>query len=198
MIATPMQDQESTSVGAEGQTPEVGELQPDATEPTVGGQPPLLSTALLAFGAVVMMLMIFRMLKSSSKARYSRKYEAESARETIDRHRKEALSSREPLTTMMAEADELARRLAKMLDNKAARLDALIAEANDIIARLEGLSSGGGADEAQREERPLRISADSLEERVYALADDGHDSMQIARRVGRSVGEVDLILALRR
>jgi len=193
-----MQGQNQSSETEGAPTPEAGELEVAGTDPVTGGQPPLLSTALLAFGAVVMMLMIFRMLKGSTRARYARQHEAETARETIDRHRKEALASREPLTTMMAEADELARRLAMTLDNKAARLDALIAEANDRIAVLEGLGPKNGKSKPEQDDRPLRISADSIEERVYALADDGQDSMQIARRVGRSVGEVDLILALRR
>lgn len=197
MIAMPMEGQETMQSAAEGESPETGEVQASGDERVVGGQPSMLSTGLLAFGAVVMMLMIFRMLRRSSGARYARQHEAETARETIDRHRTEALASREPLTTMMAEADELARRLANMLDNKAARLEALLSEANDRIAMLEqhgGASNG----RATGTESPLRISADSVEERVYALADDGHDSVQIARRVGRGVAEVDLILALRR
>jgi hypothetical protein len=199
MIAMPMMrtDDELDSAAVVSPGGAAGALQPGAADAAPkGAQAPILSTALLAFGAVVMMLMIFRMLKGTTRARHSRDHLHETPRETIDRHRAQAISAREPLNTMMAEADELAHRLAKLLDNKAARIEALIADADRRIAALErgaGVAAEAGADGPR-----MRISADSVEDRVFALSDEGCDSMQIARRVGRSVGEVDLILALRR
>lgn len=152
-----------------------------------------LPTILLGFGTVVLMLTIFRMLRSTSKARSTRSYKTETPREAIDRFRTESMSSREPLDTMMAEADELARRLATMLDAKAARLDALIADAERHIAALDAVvrvssSANGHARET--------ISG-SIESQVLSLADAGHDAMVIANRLNRPAAEVELILALR-
>lgn len=199
MIAMLMrQTDQETNTAAEGTALEL-EPAEDAGEGAERGDGSPVSTILIGVGIVIVMMMIFRMLKSSTRTQRSRDYQNETARETIDRHRVQAVSAREPLNTMMAEADELARRLAKTLDNKAARLDALIAEANDRIAVLERLQArAGGSPALPRLGEPARISPGSIEEQIFALADDGCDSMQIAGRIGRSVGEVDLILALRR
>lgn len=45
--------------------------------------------------------------------------------------------------------------------------------------------------------RPAKSSNSAFDE-VYRLADEGHSSSEIASRMGRSIGEVDLILGLRR
>jgi len=109
---------------------------------------------------------------------------------------------------------EDARRLAAALDNKAERLEQLLAEAEDRIARLEQMLSTHESSEPVASEqspigdesaaRPARmhdasdIPADPLTRSVYELADEGHNSVEIARRLDEQVGKIELILALRR
>ena len=189
-------------------------LEPEAQESLVTGelqatdQPDepehessFLSTLFLGFGTMVLMMVIFRMLKRTSKARSSREHVKETPRETINRHRCEARSACEPLEGMMADADELARNLARMLDAKATRLELLLAEAETRIADLEqrapSTASPPPHPSSLQQPAPLRITTGSIEDQVLKLSAQGCDTSQIAARVGRSVVEVDLILAVR-
>jgi hypothetical protein len=179
-----------------------GELQaadPPVEEKSTGS---FLSTILLGFGTMVLMMTIFRMLKSTSKARASRTHITETPRETINRHRCEARSACEPLEEMMADADELARNLARMLDTKAARLELLMAQAEAQIGTLEQKVASTGIEPLQSPNQqqlaPLKITSGSIEDQILTLSAQGCDSNQIAARVGRTVVEVDLILAVRR
>ncbi len=187
---------QTTSV--ESESGASGSLQNLDAVATTTDKPSQLPTILLGFGTVVLMITIFRMLRGTSKARQSRAYKHETPRETIDRFRSETTNAREPLDTMMAEADELARRLATMLDAKAARLDALIADAD---ARIDALTNGDAtAHERSRSETLASTPAaiGSIDAQVLSLASQGMDTGQIATQLGRTAGEVDLILALRR
>jgi len=115
---------------------------------------------------------------------------------------------------------ETARDLTGQLDSKMRALQALIAEADRAAARLE--AALGKADEPPRRgdqaeglapvpspdpapaDRPdaapesVQQPAESRREQIYTLADYGYDAGEIARRVGSPVGEVELILGLRR
>lgn len=114
-----------------------------------------------------------------------------------------------------AEVEE-ARHFAALLDNKAERLEQLLAEAEERIARLEKLMRmrpdrdaealrGGdridtpvaSANHDQCSAVPPAEPADPLTRSVYELADQGHDSVEIAQKLDEQVGKIDLILALR-
>jgi len=114
--------------------------------------------------------------------------------------------------SLMADAEELTRRLAAHLDNKAARLEKLIAEADDRLARLEEAAGPSGAarpsprrrsihegarEEGHRATTLLHEGADPLTRRVHELADEGLGTIEIAQRLEEQVGKVELILALR-
>ncbi len=184
-----------------GEAVATGELQATDQPDEVKSESSFLSTVFLGFGTMVLMIMIFRMLKSTSKARSSREHVTETPRETINRHRCEARSACEPLEGMMADADELARNLARMLDAKATRLELLLAEAETRIAELEqkvpSTASPPPKPSSLQQPAPLRITTGSIEDQVLTLSAQGCDTSQIAARVGRSVVEVDLILAVR-
>lgn len=111
---------------------------------------------------------------------------------------------------------ETARHLAALLDNKAERLEQLLAEAEERIAHLEGLvrdaaQSGSGSSAQTATQRSVESSmpanhephpptpepADPLTRSVYELADNGHSSVEIAQKLDEQVGKIDLILALR-
>src|SRR5690606_5777268 len=97
------------------------------------------------------------------------------------------------------------------LDTRAARLELLMKEADRKIAELQraGASSnhdGGDArpmpPESSDEPPPAAASrSDAPTELrhadVYALADAGHSPQEIAQRLDRPSGEIELILALR-
>lgn len=134
-----------------------------------------------------------------------------SPRELIDqlksagRHRGDAQSA-------SAELLESARQLAAKLDNKAARLEVLIQQADERISRMSQLSGMGGVTQdgpsLTRAAEPDRarnsvaangppISLDPLTQSVYELADIGYQSIQIAQELDEQVGKVELILSLR-
>lgn len=114
------------------------------------------------------------------------------------------------LDAVRADAEELAQRLASMLDAKAERLEALLVRADESIARLEraeadagGVAPGGAGGEAPGDAR-LAVASKAKEEieqahrEVYELADRGMSVLEISRRVNRPTGQVELILSLRR
>lgn len=164
-----------------------------------------LSILLIALGSVMLMIVIFRMLRRSS-ARQRRQPEPAEAR-TASAAPASRGQSPERLERLMSDAEELTRRLAAHLENKAAQLDELLGQ---VDARTEELRSlldnadrvSSAASSALAPERPpeaeVSSSADPMHRKVYELADQGLDPVDIARSVDRPTGQVELILALRR
>jgi hypothetical protein len=118
------------------------------------------------------------------------------------------------VSTLLVELSEMARQMTAQIDTRAAKLEALIQEADEKIAMLRSLghdvASRGGPQgvliEAKLLEsdavpmRPAEDSVPSVDPRyaeVYDLADEGQTPQDIARHTGRPRGEVELILALR-
>jgi hypothetical protein len=108
------------------------------------------------------------------------------------------------MSNLLVELSEMARQVSAQLDTRSARLEALMDEADRRIAELRRLSqppAGGvqrqpGEDSfAPPERQPI---ADQRHLDVYHLADEGNSPQEIAHRLGRPQGEVELILALRR
>jgi len=109
---------------------------------------------------------------------------------------------------------DTARELSAQLDSKMSALRALAAEADRAAARLEAAlerSDGFGplrGHQAQSLAAAGESRRDSLltdvaprahrREEVYTLADYGYAPAEIARRLGTPVGEVELILSLRK
>jgi hypothetical protein len=101
---------------------------------------------------------------------------------------------------LLTELHEMARQMNAQIDTKAAKLEALIAEADQKIARLNGNVPADDAVETVAEEpqEEASIAPTYQHATLYELADEGHDVEEIARRTDRPRGEVELILALRR
>ncbi len=102
-----------------------------------------------------------------------------------------------------AEMEDLARRLAAQLDDKAARLEVLLRQADERIEAL-GTAVPGGAGQSRGTRnsgpRPRAAdprSSDPLARAVYEHADAGLTSIEIAQELDEQVGKVELILALR-
>lgn len=107
---------------------------------------------------------------------------------------------------VIGELEKLSRRMHQRLDQKIAQIEALLQTADE---RMDGLSRaqrqvrGQATVDVTVDDNPLGGVASTKNfsgehEEVYRLADAGVDALQIGRRVGRPVGEIELILSLRR
>ena len=103
------------------------------------------------------------------------------------------------MESLLVELSEMARQITAQLDTRSAKLEALIHEADEKISLLRQ----GGEISAQTpiaKTVPPQWTAASIDpqhEAVYALADQGKATAEIARQLNRPSGEVELILALR-
>src|SRR5439155_22671356 len=99
--------------------------------------------------------------------------------------------------------NEMARTVGAQLDARAARLEELIRAADERIGRLNSApappDSNGHPADAPSAPSPVTIQEeiDPRHAQIYALLDEGLTSHQIADRLGRPEGEVELIIALR-
>jgi hypothetical protein len=123
------------------------------------------------------------------------------------------------MTNVLVQYEQMIRQMTAGVDTRAARLESLIHEADQRIATLRRLNAAG----AERPPVVDRMSADAptpldspaapstdvvaapdLEDwvdprhaEIYALADAGQSSRDIARQVDRAGAEIEMILALR-
>lgn len=118
------------------------------------------------------------------------------------------------MSGLMVELSEMSRQMTGQLDTRAAKLEALLREADEKIATLRSLGGGGttgGNPHGVLVEGKLLesvavmmppaedagLAVDPRHTEVYDLADEGQSAQDIARQTGRPRGEVELILALR-
>ncbi len=100
---------------------------------------------------------------------------------------------------LVADMKELTERLAEELDRKAARLEKLIAAADERVRRLEaGLVRETRVVEVKPEARRRDIGIETAHREVYELADAGLSALEIATKLGQPTGQVELILNLRK
>lgn len=123
------------------------------------------------------------------------------------------------MSNLLVELSEMARQVTAQLDTRATKLELLMKEADEKIEalqRLSATSSGtthtpkpGNQSDAERAAlmQPLDVppstpappepAVDPRYAEIYALADEGRSPRDIATRLGRPSGEIELILALR-
>lgn len=115
------------------------------------------------------------------------------------------------IQALLTDVEDTARRAAAQVDNRYVKLEILLAEADEKIKRLEELSGAAGeraesvearrtvalVRETQAGEGTPEAGEASASEPVYQLADGGMNSRDIAQKLGKQPGEVELILALR-
>ncbi|MGE5608408.1 MAG: hypothetical protein ACM359_04085 [Bacillota bacterium] len=114
------------------------------------------------------------------------------------------------MSNLLVELSQMTRQITAQLDTRAAKLEALIEEADRRIGELRKLEEE--AAERRTDESTPRCSpeesggeeeagsaevGDSQHEAVYAMADSGRSAQEIAGELGRPRGEIELILALR-
>lgn len=130
----------------------------------------------------------------------------------------EETAARRDVERVMVELDQLARQIHGRIDTRFAKLEAVIRDADQRIDQLSRLaretrgtptldmtvdgethagprSPGGKPSNARA---PKTDDTDNRHAAIYGLADSGLSADQIAERVSQTVGEVELILALRR
>lgn len=165
----------------------------------------LLPGLLFAGGILLAVVILMRHWRRTAVRRKTRP--EQSPRERIDEIHARAMAGREGVEELMSDAEQLTRRLAATLDNKAARLELLVVRAERALARLEGEHGSTALPErelsaAERQvwftSAPPERAASGEHDAVYRLADAGRSAADIARELGKPVGQVELILNLRR
>ena len=118
-------------------------------------------------------------------------------------------SAKRDIEEVMLELDQLSRQVHGQLDTKFAKLEAVIRDADQRIDRLSRLLQTASArptcdltlgveDPHTPPTAPDLIPEDQPHTTIYRLADAGVPAPEIATKIDRPVGEVELILALRR
>lgn len=102
---------------------------------------------------------------------------------------------RDDLSDLLLRLEETSRRIGGQIDTRFQMLNRLLAEADLKIKQLKDLverpAPQGGSLAAS-------LSADPQVAEIYRHADNGMAPLEIARKVNRQRGEVEVILALRR
>jgi hypothetical protein len=112
---------------------------------------------------------------------------------------------------LTVQLQQVARQINSQIDTRFAKLEACIGDADQRIERLERLLRRAGGHEGvdvtvsdqptsapgQTPDRDS-IRIDPMHREIYRLADEGKPPPEIARQLGRTTGEVELILNLRR
>lgn len=170
----------------------------EALSQRTGGDP--LATTLLAAG--VALLTLWAMLSLRRRLRRRAAASGEQGRAAASRPMR-ADRQRAEIEQLMVDAEELVRRLAALLDNKAARAEQLLDRLERRLRDLERASSCAPSTAADAAPASVLESAtaaptDPLREEVVRLAGEGLAPVEIARRLNEQVGKVELILALHR
>lgn len=121
----------------------------------------------------------------------------ENSRTTLDRQQR--LQS--DLEALMLELEQLSRTISAQIDTRFAKLEASIRDADRRIAVLNRLSGQGGEPAStggSTTGSDRTTSNNGAIEVIYELADTGLGPVDIARKLGKTPGEVELILNLRR
>jgi hypothetical protein len=149
--------------------------------------------------AMVMMAITYLLLRSNAKRR----------RDPLDAPRGMSLAQQRAterqMESLLVDLSEMARQISSQLDTRAAKLETLLREADEKIDQLRSAQQGRPSKSAPVEDDrpPMRLvppepaAIDPRHADVYRLADQGQSPSQIADRLNRPSGEIELILALR-
>ena len=108
------------------------------------------------------------------------------------------------MQNLLVELSEMARKISAQLDSRAAKLEILIKDADQRLAelkRMQATSKDSIIAQPMEEEAPNiappPIEVDPRHMEIYQLADAGQSAQDIAAKLDRPKGEIELILALR-
>lgn len=175
-----------------------------ATSPDTGSAPPFLAGMLIVLGIVLLALLLSISMRNKISRRQSeRATPSEQIAAIKAAARQRGLTQRAaPDSDGTGIAFENARELAAMLDNKAARIELLLEEAEATTNRLETMLAASREPSPEYNRPPAGEQApsplDPLTRSVYEMADEGRSAVEIARALDEQTGKIELILALRR
>jgi hypothetical protein len=102
---------------------------------------------------------------------------------------------------VLVELSEMARQISGQLDTRAAKLEALIKEADEKIAVLKCAAPASPqthmSPSLESDSQSVPPISNPRHDEVYALADAGRSPREISEDLNRPSGEIELILALR-
>lgn len=109
------------------------------------------------------------------------------------------------MSNLLVELSEMARQITAQLDTRTLKLEMLIKEADDRLAALKAAAvatpianaTPSVASPSAAVPAPVEPPVDPRHLEVYHLTDQGRSAQEIAQRLSRPQGEVELILALR-
>lgn len=135
----------------------------------------------------------------SSVRRRLRQRQQEPDRESAQReppHANPKQRLRRDLENLIVELQELSREISAQIDTRFAKLEAAMRDADRRIAVLNRLARQLAEHKGERPPEPE--DHDARHAVVYELADAGLSPVEIAKDLGKTPGEVELILKLRR
>ncbi|MDD4891859.1 MAG: hypothetical protein PHU85_18215 [Phycisphaerae bacterium] len=159
--------------------------------PSQGWQP--MHVIMLGFGVLLVGYFFMRM----NRQRAMRQAGAGPTREDRARAARTADGIRDQLDALMVQLEELARATTAQIETRYTKLDVLLRQADERIAKLESLLAQANG----QTPKPPATNGDAVRpehRQIYELADAGRPPVEIAQETGRDVGEVELILALRK
>ncbi|MBP7935721.1 MAG: hypothetical protein KA354_13825 [Phycisphaerae bacterium] len=109
--------------------------------------------------------------------------------------RAEEVELRRNIESLLAELQELSRRISADIDTRYAKLEAVIRDADRRIAVLNRLTRQRGEVPSQHPTEDMGL--DVRYDVVYELSDAGFSAIEIAKDLGKTTGEIELILKLR-
>ena len=206
-----------------------------------------LPAILFSVGILLMVMILMRKLLRNTRANRRRTNRLPSPQRRIAEINERANASMDMSTSVMVETEDMARRLGAVLDNKAARLELLIEEADRKLAQLNKSLLGASIDssipsptaapgpaephartidpslldrarlEQDVEDRQSRVAGridpvpasepsptlrpteqQTTQSKVLELADAGCTNIEIAHQLNEPIGQVELILNLRK
>ncbi|MCH9021695.1 MAG: hypothetical protein IID32_02905 [Planctomycetes bacterium] len=176
----------------------------------------IFSPSMFLWLGIIIFLSYFLLLKTRRRVRRSQQFSHLSANERIEHFRKADSSHIQvQIEELMAELADLSREINGQIDTRLAKLNALRDEADRTIARFEqtvGHPEGSSSrrktshDRIQQQNRNNLTAADHVArtkkvpdpqtQAILDMAHQGKTVVSIAQKLGRPVGEIELILAL--
>lgn len=171
-----------------------------APTPALSGLPGLL----LAAGVLLLLVVTWSSLRKKLRKAAEHRPDARERIAQIRARERAHTHGRESLEEVMVSSEELARRLAAHMDAKASRLERLIQDAERVIGELDRRTGAAAQRPASTRlpsafdpPREERTDTDPAVRKIYRLADEGRQPLEIASMLEEQVGKVELVLALR-
>ncbi len=147
---------------------------------------------LLVLCAIVIMVVLLRRHQFRSTSG------RDMAREQIARIRDQH-KLRHSMDELLVQLEEVSRRVGAQVDTKFAKLEKVIRDADDRIARLEHVLGRAGGEPTQQPAKPPPVEpVDTRFQQVYDLVDAGASPIKAAEQLDLPLGEVELIMNLRK